>query len=110
MSSRPPLLLDENVAFPIVRALRQKGWDVVHVKDIGLRTAKDPLVLDAAVATGRVLLTSDFRDYMALDAAFRSDGREHPGIILLPEKSIANVLNALEEFDFEQIGSCIRFL
>ena len=110
MEDRPRLLLDENVSYPILRALRQRGWDVVHVKDIGMRTATDSSVLDAAVNSGRIILTSDFSDYNALDAAFRAGSREHPGIILLPEKPVGEVLRSLEAFDFDQIHSTIRFL
>jgi predicted nuclease of predicted toxin-antitoxin system len=110
VEDRPRLLLDENVSYPILRALRQRGWDVVHVKDIGMRTATDSSVLDAAVNSGRIILTSDFSDYKALDSAFRSEGQEHPGIILLPEKPIGEVLRSLEAFDFDQIHSTIRFL
>lgn len=110
MESPPHLLLDENVAYPILRALRQREWDVVHVKDIGMRTASDPSVLEEAVNSGRIVLTSDFRDYKALDKAFRTQGREHPGIIMLPEKSVGEVVRHLEAFDFQQIHSTIRFL
>jgi predicted nuclease of predicted toxin-antitoxin system len=83
---------------------------VVHVKDIDMRTASDSSILDAAVNSGRIILTSDFSDYKALDAAFRSVGREYPGIILLPEKPVGEVVRSLEAFDFEQIYSTIRFL
>jgi predicted nuclease of predicted toxin-antitoxin system len=64
-------LLDESVS-PLVRdALAAGGLDVVHVHDIGLTSAPDPAVLDAAVSEGRVLITLD-TDFGALAARSRS--------------------------------------
>ena len=110
MSEHPALLLDENVSYPVLLALRKRAWDVVHIKDIGMRTAKDPIVFEAAVESGRVVLTSDFSDFKRLDAAFRIAGREHPGILLLPERPIGEIIRRVETFDFSQIASTIRYL
>ncbi len=64
-------LLDESVS-PLVRdALAAGGTDVVHVHEIGLTSASDPAVLDAAVREGRVLITLD-TDFGALVAHSRS--------------------------------------
>lgn len=60
-------LLDESVS-PLVRdALAAGGLDVIHVHDIGLTSAPDPAVLDAAASEGRVLITLD-TDFGALIA------------------------------------------
>lgn len=107
---RSPLLLDANVSYPVLLGLRELGWDAVHVKDIGMRTAKDPEIFEAAVESGRIVLTSDFSDFKNLDAAFRVAGRKHPGIILTPERPIGEIIRRLEAFDFSQIASTIRYL
>jgi predicted nuclease of predicted toxin-antitoxin system len=67
---RPALLLDENVSYHLAHALRERGWDVLHIKDIGMRSAKDPAVLDLAVRSNRIVLTSDFADYSRLDQIY----------------------------------------
>jgi len=107
---RPALLLDENVSYHLAHALRERDWDVLHIKDIGMRSAKDPAVLDLAVRSKRIVLTSDFADYSRLDQIYREESRPHPGILLLPERIISEVVTRLEEFDWSQIESTVRFL
>lgn len=52
-------LADECTFAPTVEFLRNEGWDVVTVKEIGLRGAKDPEVLDKAQEMRVVLITRD---------------------------------------------------
>ena len=61
-------LLDENIAPSVADGLREKGYDVVHVRDVGLRGAPDPDVISFARSEQRVLVTqdadfADFRNY-----------------------------------------------
>ncbi len=56
---KPPLFADESVYGPIVARLLNDGWDVVRTVDL-CPGADDDIVLDQAVASGRVLLTEDF--------------------------------------------------
>lgn len=93
-------LLDESVS-PLVRdALTEGGLDVVHVNDIGLTSAPDPAVLDAAVSEGRVLISLD-TDFGALVAHFRA---RPPSVILFrgrvthrPTAQAALILDNLEQ-------------
>ena len=72
-------LLDESVS-PLVRdALAAGGLDVVHVHEIGLTSASDPAVLEAAVNEGRVLVTLD-TDFGALVAHSRA---RPPSVVLI---------------------------
>jgi len=52
-------LADECTFAPTVEFLRNEGWDVVTVKEVGLRGAKDPEVLNKAREMGAVLITRD---------------------------------------------------
>jgi len=108
--TRPALLLDENIPYGLQKALRQNGWDVVHVKDIGMRSAKDPEILDAAINSNRVLLTYNIGDFARLDDLLRTNNRQHHGIIVSIERPIGDLLERLEEFDFSQIDSSFRHL
>lgn len=58
-------LLDEGLSPRVTLLLREAGHDAEHVRDLGLASASDPVVLDAALASQRVLLTLD-TDFGAL--------------------------------------------
>lgn len=59
------LLLDANLSPRVVRLLKEAGHDAIHVADIGLLTAADPEILQAATKEKRILLTAD-SDFGAL--------------------------------------------
>jgi predicted nuclease of predicted toxin-antitoxin system len=77
-------LFDEHVSVPACRSLRERGVDVVHVLEIGLKTALDPQVLDRAAAEGRILVTRNYADFTAQVSAYTSAGRSFPGVLFLP--------------------------
>jgi predicted nuclease of predicted toxin-antitoxin system len=72
-------LADECTFAPTVEFLRNEGWKVVTVREVGLRGAKDPEVLSKARKMGAVLLTrdSDFGDIRRFPPA------DHCGVIVL---------------------------
>lgn len=59
------LLLDANLSPEVARLLKEAGHDAIHVADIGLLTATDPEILQAAAKKERILLTAD-SDFGAL--------------------------------------------
>jgi predicted nuclease of predicted toxin-antitoxin system len=63
------LLLDENIPPQVATALRQSGYDVIHLRDAGLKGCKNSDLIAFAGKTGRCLVT--------LDADF-ADVRYHP--------------------------------
>ncbi len=56
---RHRLLADENVNPAVVRTLREGGYDIVALHEIGARGANDMAVLALANAQQRVVLTHD---------------------------------------------------
>jgi predicted nuclease of predicted toxin-antitoxin system len=62
------LLLDANLSPEVGRRLKEAGHDAIHVRDIGLLSAPDQEILQAAASAGRVLITadSDFGTLLAL--------------------------------------------
>lgn len=58
------LLLDENISPVVAQRLAEMGFDAVHVREVGLKGAKDPDILVYASRTGRFLVTldADFAD------------------------------------------------
>ena len=63
------VLLDNNLSPRLVSILSaSSGWDVVHVRDLGLRDAMDEAVLESARSNQRILVSAD-TDFGALLAA-----------------------------------------
>lgn len=56
------MLLDEDVQLVMAQALRDRGHDVVHALEAGLKSRDDALVLATAVAQGRAVLTHNVTD------------------------------------------------
>lgn len=59
------LLLDANLSPEVARLLKETGHEAIHVRDIGLLSAPDPEILQAAAEAERILLTAD-ADFGAL--------------------------------------------
>lgn len=73
------LLLDNNLSPRLVYVLSAAGWDVVHVASLGLRSAPDRTVLEAARRDGRFLVSAD-TDFGALLASSHATG---PSVVLV---------------------------
>jgi predicted nuclease of predicted toxin-antitoxin system len=73
------LLLDANLSPEVARRLNEAGHDAIHVVEIGLMTAPDPEIMEAAVEANRVLLTAD-SDFAAMLAL---GGARVPSVVLL---------------------------
>lgn len=70
----------------IAEELRLRGHDVVTVRDIGLLGAPDEAVMDAAVASDRVVVTRNIKDFAVLVEQRRRTG-VGPGAVLLVSTS-----------------------
>lgn len=73
------VLLDQGLAPAAAVLLRQHGWDAVHVSEIGMQTADDAAILDAALIADRVCVTLDHGFHAHL--AMARSGR--PSVVLL---------------------------
>jgi hypothetical protein len=83
-----PLLLDEMFSDAIAQQLRAEGHDVqAVVADSSLASLPDDQILARAAATGRALVTANIKDFMPLDARYRSAGQAHAGLILISAKT-----------------------
>ena len=73
------LLLDNNLPERLVQLLGAAGWDVLHVRALGLHAATDPVVMERARSDARILVSAD-TDFGALLAASRAAG---PSVVLV---------------------------
>lgn len=53
------LLLDANLSPEVTRLLQEAEHDAIHVSEIGLLSAPDPEIMEAAAQESRVPLTAD---------------------------------------------------
>lgn len=94
------LYLDEDVLDKdFVQALRSNNIDIVTVTDIGLDGQTDEQQLKYATSQGRVLFSSNIRDFYALHTTYVAQGIPHAGVILLHQKrySIGEQLRRLSK-------------
>lgn len=74
MPGRFPLFTDENVDGPIIRGLRQRGWDVQHATtELGEKT-KDAPLFHLAASLDRVFVSTD-KDMLRLAKDWLRAGR-----------------------------------
>lgn len=78
-------LLDEQLSPLIARVLRERGLDVVAAAERpDLIEASDREIVDTATREQRAVVTNDIKDFRPIAAERLTDGRGHPGLILLP--------------------------
>ncbi len=61
--------------------LRLPDLDIVRVQDVGLRTFRDPKVLDFAAKEGRIMLTHDVSTMRGFAIERITSGKPMPGLI-----------------------------
>ncbi len=92
------LILDENISGSVIRALRQRGHNIIAVKET-MRSQSDEAILHAAQQEKRLVVTYD-KDFGEL--AFRMKLPAECGIILLrltgdsPEEDNIRIIEVIE--------------
>lgn len=110
-----PAFADEHVHDGVVQALRLRGVGVVTVREQGMESTPDPVVLEAALRQKRVLLTND-TDFLAIAAEQQTAGKPFAPILFWPQqrRSIGEVVRAvvreIRSADYDAICSLVWFL
>lgn len=106
-------LLDESISRLAAPVLREAGRDVVDVALLGLTSAADPIVLQAALDDERVLVTLD-TDFGTLLA---HSGDRLPSIVLLrggvtrlPARQAELLLASLDQVDADLVAGALVVL
>src|SRR6186997_2122031 len=102
-----PLLVDEHVPKPLVKALQQRGWEVVRVVDLAElgQGCDDEQVFTYALEHGYVVLSSDERALWR-PKKYRAQGHPFPGMACWPQRhrsrmTIGEAVEALEQMTRE---------
>jgi predicted nuclease of predicted toxin-antitoxin system len=104
------LLVDQDVYAVTVQLLRSAGHDVVRVAEIGMARASDSVILEAALADARVVITRDL-DFgrLALDTSSKTAGiviiRLQPALM---DAVHAELLRALGEHPMDDTSTLTR--
>lgn len=80
MAGRFALYTDADVHGPLIKALRDAGWDSLRAIDAFPERTPDLTHFEHAVALGRVLVTND-EDQEDIAARWYAEGRLFPGVI-----------------------------
>jgi hypothetical protein len=68
--------------------LGKRGHDVAAVvADSSLVGLADQQILPEAAASGRALVTANIKDFIPLDAQYKTTGRQHAGLVLVSTKT-----------------------
>lgn len=79
--------LDEDCSSrALISGLRARGIDVTAVVDEGRTGLDDEAQLALATSLGRVLCTSNTRDFYRLHTEYLKEGRSHAGIVFIPQQ------------------------
>ncbi len=77
------LLLDENISRRVARALREQGYDVQHVFELGLQGSSDPVVFHAGQVRQAAICTANRVDFELLAGAWSTWGMgQHHGLLM----------------------------
>jgi len=87
--------LDENINLHLLAALIQRGYDAAHALTEGNQKVADEEHLRFATAQGRAVVTHNFADFAKLHMEFGQRNEHHQGIILIPVRSLSELLTRL---------------
>ncbi|MBC1198283.1 DUF5615 family PIN-like protein [Microcystis aeruginosa BLCCF158] len=84
--------MDEDMSALVATLLRSRGLDVTTVPEQSTLGKTDSEQLEFAASLGRCLVTHNRVDFERLHLQFIEEGREHCGIIVVPQKTAYEVV------------------
>ena len=76
------LYLDEDVRVLLAEVLRNRGYTVSHVLEVGRNGKSDSEQLAFAIKHKMAILTHNIKDYVVLSKSYAALGKRHFGIIV----------------------------
>ncbi len=92
------LYIDEDVHESLLPALRQRGYDVLNVREAERRGQTDAQQLAYAVEQDRMLFSFNATDFIALHLEYLQTGKSHARIIVSGQLPIGETLRRLQNF------------
>ena len=89
------ILFAHAAAAAVAPVLRRTGLDAVSTPEAGRLAATDEDQLMWATAEGRVVVTFNIGDFVALHTRWMQQGRHHAGIIVSTQMDIGDVIRRL---------------
>ena len=113
-SKAPKLLLDEQIWVYLATLLREQGFDVYHVNEVGLDHTPDPEIFRVAVENHQAIVTFNIKDFIPLASQYFKDGKEHYGVVVsyqIPQGELQRrVTKLLQSVSAEELKNSVRFL
>lgn len=108
------MLLDEHIWVHLATLLREQGFDVYHVTEVGLGNTPDPEILRDAARKHRAVVTFNTQDYIPLAHQYAIEGKVHYGIVVsdeVPQGELKRrVTKLLESVSAEEMTNMVRYL
>jgi predicted nuclease of predicted toxin-antitoxin system len=95
---KPRILLDEDTHLALAEALRRRGFDTVHIQEVGRKSFSDPEQLEYAVQEQRCIFSFNRKDFAALHKEYILTNKGHYGIIVAGNLPLSPTLQRLSEF------------
>jgi predicted nuclease of predicted toxin-antitoxin system len=112
--SRIKILIDEDVWTGLATALRQAGYDVVSVSELGRKGLSDEEQLAFAAAEGRAIITHNIQDFAPLAEIYFQHNRPHAGILVARQFEKGELLRRtfalLQSLTPETLANMLRFI
>jgi predicted nuclease of predicted toxin-antitoxin system len=82
------LALDHHYSHLIAEQLRDRGHDVVAVRERSWHRCDDEELLEHCAAEGRTLLTNNVADFVAIAQRWAAEGRPHAGLVFTSDAGL----------------------
>lgn len=110
----PKLLLDEQIWVYLATLLREEGFSVYHVTEVGLENTSDAEILRVAVEKHQAIVTFNIKDFIPLAIQYFDEGKEHYGIVVSDQISQGElqrrVTNLLRGVTANDLKNTVRYL
>lgn len=92
------LFIDDDVWLGLAAALRERGFDAVHVYEVAQGSLSDKEQMAFAIQQRRAMLTHNKRHYIPFVAEYYWAGKEHYGILVIAQLTRSELLRRVETF------------